>query len=269
MPDRSTARSESFASLLESRVALVAAHPDDEILGLGGCLAQIPAPMIIHVTDGAPRELVDALRAGFANREQYAGARRRELDRALAAAAVSHERRLAFCEVDQESVFHLAELTRELIPLLASVEWVITHPYEGGHPDHDAAAFIVQAACARLERAIGRAPQRLEFASYHARDGAIVRGEFWPDTACPEAAFTLDSSQRARKRAALAKFTSQRALIAAFPTDVERLRPAPRYEFRAPPPPGVALYDRFGWAVHSDLWRGEAARALAALKLDA
>lgn len=76
MPDRSTARSESFASLLESRVALVAAHPDDEILGLGGCLAQIPAPMFIHVTDGAPRQLADALSAGFANREQYAGARR-------------------------------------------------------------------------------------------------------------------------------------------------------------------------------------------------
>lgn len=90
--------------------------------------------MLIHVTDGVPRELSEALSAGFANREQYACARRRELDRALAAASVSHERRLAFREADQESVFHLADLTRELIP-------------------------------------IGRAPQRLEFASYHARDG--------------------------------------------------------------------------------------------------
>jgi N-acetylglucosamine malate deacetylase 2 len=269
MPDRSTARSESFASLLDSRIALVAAHPDDEILGLGGCLAQIPAPMIIHVTDGAPRELSDSLSAGFRSRELYASARRLELDRALAAASVSHERRLAFCQADQESVFHLIDLTRELIPLLASVEWVITHPYEGGHPDHDAAAFIVQAACARLKRAIGRAPQRLEFASYHARDSGIVRGEFWPDPGCPESAFTLDSSQRARKRAALSQYVTQRSIIAAFPTEVERLRPAPRYDFSAPPPPGVALYDRFGWPVHSTLWRSEAVRALTALELGA
>jgi N-acetylglucosamine malate deacetylase 2 len=269
MTDQSSIRSESFASLLQSEVALVVAHPDDEILGLGGCLAQLPAPIIIHLTDGVPRELPQAARAAFATREQYAQARQRELDRALAAAAVVHDRRLALCKTDQESVFHLADLTRELIPLLASVGWVITHPYEGGHPDHDAAAFIVQAACMHLKRAIGRAPERLEFASYHARDGEVVRGEFWPDPACPESALNLTPAQRARKRAALSKFITQQSAIGPFPTDVERLRPAPHYDFSALPPPGVALYDRFGWAMHSELWRGEATRALAALELTA
>jgi N-acetylglucosamine malate deacetylase 2 len=267
MPERATVRSESFASLLQSLVALVVAHPDDEVLGLGGCLAQIPGPIIIHVTDGAPRNLSDAVSAAFSTREQYARARLYELERALTAAAVSQERRLALCEFDQEAVFHLVELTRELVPVLAGVEWVITHPYEGGHPDHDAAAFIVQAACARLQRAIGRAPQRLEFASYHVRGGEIVRGEFWPDPGCPESTFNLDSSQRARKRTALSKFVTQRSVIGAFPTDVERLRPAPWYDFSAPPPPGVALYDRFGWAMSSPVWRSEAVRALAALEL--
>jgi len=267
MSDRSFIRSESFASLLQSHVAVVVGQPGDEILGLGGYLAQVPAPLIIHLTDGVPRTLSEAERATYASREEYARVRRREIDRALVAAAVAHERRLALCEADQQSVLHLAQLTRELTPVLASVAWVITHPYEGGHPDHDAAAFIVQAACALLERAIGRAPERLEFASYHARAAEIVRGEFWPDPACAESALTLNCAQKARKLAALSKLLTRQSLVRSFPMDVERLRPAPRYDFTSAPPPGVVLYDRFGWAMRGDLWRREAARALAVLGL--
>lgn len=138
---------------------------------------------------------------------------------------------------------------------------VITHPYEGGHPDHDTCAFIVQCACQRLRRAGRPVPVRLEFASYHARDGDTARGVFWPAASCPERVVPLDARQLARKQAALAEFATQRAIIDSFPLDPERLRPAPRYDFTRLPPPGEVLYDRFRWRVTGESWR-ERARAV-------
>lgn len=269
MPRSPAPRAPGSASHRGRSVAIVAAHPDDEVLGLGGRLADLPALTLVHLTDGAPLDLSDARSAGYASRDSYAHARERELERALAAAAAVVEHRIAFGIVDQEAVWHLSELTGELAAVLEGVDSVFTHPYEGGHPDHDAAAFIVQAACARLARDAGRAPRRLEFASYHARGTDIVRGAFWPDPLCAETVIELDSAQAARKRAALAQFVTQRSVIAEFPVEIERSRAAPYYDFAnaaAPPPPGAALYDRFGWPLNSALWRREAARVLAELQ---
>lgn len=248
-------------------IAIVAAHPDDEVLGLGGRIAELGALTLVHLTDGAPRDMRDARSAGFETREAYARARAVELDRALTVAGARVERRVALGVADQETLFRLEPIARELIPVLAGVQCVITHPYEGGHPDHDAAAFAVAAACARLAHSMGRAPRRLEFPSYHAVGETVWRGVFWDDRARPETAFELDSTQRERKRAALAEFASQRAVVAEFPIAIERVRSAPEYDFTCPPPPGAVLYDRLDWGIDSGEWRCEAARALAALEL--
>ena len=214
------------------------------------------------MTDGAPRDLSDARRAGFATRDAYARARALELDRALQAAQVFPVRRRALGIPDQEAIEHLPELLVWVQDELGAAAAVITHPYEGGHPDHDVCAWLVQHACERLRRAGRPAPVRLEFAGYHARAGEMARGVFWPVAGCPERVVPLDTRQLARKQAALAEFATQKDVIAAFPVNPERLRPAPRYDFTRPPPPGDVLYDRFRWRVTGESWRQRANAAL-------
>lgn len=205
--------------------------------------------------------MTDARRAGFASRSAYARARTLELDRALKAAEVLPVRRRALAIADQEAIEHLPELLALVTAELRAAAAVITHPYEGGHPDHDVCAFVVQCACEQLRRAGHAPPVRLEFASYHARAGGMATGVFWPAAACPERAIPLSARRLARKRAALAEFATQKDVIATFPLDPERLRPAPRYDFTQPPPPGEVLYDSFRWRVTGELWRQRARAA--------
>jgi hypothetical protein len=76
----------------------------------------------------------------------------------------------------------------------------------------------------------------------------------------------LSARQLARKRAAIAEFATQKEVLAAFPLDPERLRPAPRYDFARPPPPGKVLYDDFGWRMTGQSWRDRAQAALQSMR---
>jgi LmbE family N-acetylglucosaminyl deacetylase len=255
----------------------VAAHPDDEVLGAAAELMARPDAWVVHLTDGAPHDMADARRLGFATRAEYAAARAREARGALALVPVAPDRIVGFGVTDQEAVGALALLARRLAALLAraTATDVLTHPYEGGHPDHDAAAFAVHAAAALLARTHARVPSLREFASYHAdpADGSMRTGVFLtPNRAAvaaraPELVVELDGATAERKARMVGAFRTQATVTALFPVRVERHRPAPRYRFTVAPHAGPLLYERQGWGVDGTRWRALAAAALAELGL--
>jgi len=231
-------------------VALVVAHPDDETLFAGAALGRLHELTVIMVTDGAPADMGDARRLGFASREEYAAARAGELRSALA--VLAPQARLVHYEVaDQEAVAHLPALVERLARDLAGAAAVLTHPYEGGHPDHDAVACAVHRAVAGL----AEPPAIVEFACYARFDGTREFGRFVADPARPEQVRLLDPADAARVETALAAHVSQAAVFGAWRPRAERWRAAPAYDFAAPPPGEACLYDEFGWTLTSARWR--------------
>ena len=235
-------------------VALVAVHPDDEAIAMAGVMARFTRLTLVHVTDGAPSD--PEAWGEFKTRDAMAAGRRSELAASLKAAAARPVRVLAYGLTDGEVLADLDGLVDRLARDLAEVEAVVTHPYEGGHIDHDACALAVHLACAALEASGRPAPERFEFAGYHARRGQVRSGEFWPDAACRETVVVLDEAARRRREAAFACHASQEGNLQFFFLHEERFREAPAYDFRAPPPSGGLLYsplerDRFEEAAGS------------------
>ncbi len=252
--------------VLTSRpVAVIAAHPDDETVGAGGLLPRMRRATIVTVTDGAPRNPGDADRAGCASREEYARLRRDELLAALSLAGIPADRTRPLNLADQEASLEMAYLTMRLVDILRELRptAVLTHAYEGGHPDHDATAFAVHAACAR----VASPPEVLEFASYHAQSGcssAICVGEFLPEST-RVTTLKLSATARQKKAEMVRQFGSQLHMLQHWPLDVERYRPAPVYDFMQPPHPGKLYYENFDWGVTGDRWRQLAEEALRTL----
>jgi LmbE family N-acetylglucosaminyl deacetylase len=265
---------EAIGRLIAERqtLLLVVAHPDDDVLGAGALLARAPWARIVYVTDGAPRDGRDARGYGFATPEEYAAARRREALAALALADVAPHQTVWMDVADQQATSGLeriAGLLRELI-MATRADMLLTHPYEGGHPDHDAVAFAVRAAVTVLERSAGgdrRAPVPIvaEFAGYHAGPDGERQTSFLPHPGFPEVLFQLSAAERGLKSRMLALHATQATVLADFPRDRELFRLAPPHDFSRPPHPGPLLYERSGsggdWGIDGVRWRARAAAA--------
>lgn len=263
---RSLVRAENleFGSVL-----VVVAHPDDEVIAAAGLLSRSESAGVICASDGAPRNPDYARRAGFSSRFDYARARRRESEAALALLGRDPDPSLNLGIVDQEVTSELVALARFLVTVIESgFNTVVTHAYEGGHPDHDAVAFAVHAAVALIVRSGGTAPLILEASIYNGAGAAHVLQQFLPrPDAGPTFALDLSAEERDLKRRMLATHATQLHLLREFELSRECFRPAPPYHFSLPPHHGRLGFDEFRWPINGRRWRRAAWRAIRELEL--
>ncbi len=248
------------------QLVVVAAHPDDEAAGAASLLLRARGAAVVHLTDGAPRES-RLWGVAVPDRSRYAELRRAEARAALAEAGVTPDRIFALGAVDQEAVEVLAPLARELAAILEALEprLVVSHPLEGGHPDHDAAAVAVRAAVALLALRGARVPRLAEMTSYHLEEGALVTGRFLPGSA-RGIRHRLTLAEREVKRRMLERHASQRQVLAMFRLDEEAFRLAPPISLAARPHPAPLHYETRGW-MSFERFREAALEALGALGL--
>lgn len=240
-----------------TQVAVVTAHADDEAIGYGTILSQIPNALAIQVTDSAPKvpkHIEDPVEAEeFKTRIREV--RRNELHTALDLAGHNPSRRECLGEADQDVMNRMGSVAAALADRFEKnkIAFVLTHAYEGGHPDHDAVATSVHLAKELLARkgiyigiietplykgVPGDQKQRVwqEFA-----DGVRVSGE---DTFSK----VLTPDEQALKRGMYGAHASQAHIFTKTYDDRELFRVAPAYDFSEPPNNGhvTDIFPEFG-----------------------
>ena len=263
---RATAPEGSELAMPATMVAM--AHPDDETIALGARMGRFHEARFVHVTDGAPRNEQDSRAHGFQSLDDYRQARAQELAAMFAEAGLHRISRSCFSFRDQEASFNLAEMSHLLAERFADrePEVIITHPYEGGHPDHDACAFAVHHAVALNRARGGGRPLILEAPFYHMGPSGFEAGSFLKaDDSMPEIVYELSEREREKKHKLVACFTTQRETLKGFQDATERFRIAPVYDFTKPPHSGGVLYEHYPWGMNSERFSQLALQAEAEL----
>ena len=234
------------------KALILVAHPDDECIGAGIWMRRHREDEIflVHATDGSPRDVAFAKNAGFDSREEYSVVRRGELANALALVPVPSSRCFQLGVTDQETVLSLSYLTRAALQLTKQIspDVLISPAYEGGHPDHDAMAFVA----AKIKK-IHPSIEHLEFPLYHAdsrgnmKTGCFLDGD-------EEFSLHLTLEERCLKTSMFATFQSQQQVLSNFEIAVEKFRIARAYDFSRRPHAGQLLYEAWGWKVSGAPW---------------
>ncbi len=249
-------------------VAVIVAHPDDETVGCGAQLHRLEQVTVVVVTDGAPRTGGDARSNGYGNAAAYAAARSQELASALALANVPRHRIVELGFADQSAGHQLVAVARKVNSLITgrNIKVVLTHAFEGGHPDHDATALAVHAV-ATLKRRRGQELAVIEMPFYHADREGWVTQRFSRYPGPPVLVVHLDRYEQALKREMLAAHATQHDTLAPFDAEFECFRRAPRYDFSSLPNGGRLLYERYDWGMTPERWLMLASKALRDLGL--
>lgn len=218
-------------------------------------MSKLAKVSVVHVTDGA-RDVEVAKAAGFADVASYAQARKQECVAALTLANVSEDHVIDFAAPDTSACDCLSDLTKRIAHHLqeSRADIVLTHPYEGGHPDHDATALATHAALKLMKQNGFKPPTLFEMALHPGNDDISKVTEFLPGAEGEITTLVLDQYATELKRRMFGCLKSQRQSVESSPLGFEKFRLSPDYDFSAPPQKGKLHYENFDWAPRSEEW---------------
>lgn len=136
-------------------VLVIAAHPDDEILGLSSMLGKhrMNGDMvtIVYVTNGSVGKGPSWKCSKMAS-EQISKRRYEEGARALSHIGIKKGNLLCLGFPDGGTHRYLVEMAKDIIKLINDLnpKKIYVHSIEGGHDDHDIVSFVVKSVCKQL-----------------------------------------------------------------------------------------------------------------------
>jgi LmbE family N-acetylglucosaminyl deacetylase len=221
------------------RPLVLVAHQDDEAIGCGILLQRAEAPVVVFATDGAPTD--EYFWGKYGARDKLADVRRAEAAHAMSEVGIAHYEILAFR--DQRLYEHLPDALDRIIAIVRghACRSLVTHAYEGGHPDHDACSYLAFLAGECLTLPVWEMPL------YHRAHGAPEMQHFISGDA--DVVLTPTEAEYGRKRRMAAAYASQGEVIRAFPGRNEIFRRQPRYEYSQPPHAGPLNYEAWQWPI--------------------
>jgi LmbE family N-acetylglucosaminyl deacetylase len=198
---------------------VVAPHPDDEVLGVGGLLATVGDCEVVAVTDGEASHPESTVYSP----SQLATIRQAETITSLSRLGLSHAtvHRLRHPDGDIDEEALAVELIRRLEP----GRWCLATWRHDGHPDHEAVGRAAAHACARTGARLLEYPVWM----WH-----------WSTPGDPHVPWhrmrriTLRPPDVARKAAAITSFRSQVEPLGPAPGDAAILPPHVVDRFRRP-----------------------------------
>jgi N-acetylglucosamine malate deacetylase 2 len=241
------------------KTLLVVAHSDDEIIAAGVRMLREPLAFhVLHVTDSAPELPLYWERAGCSSREDYAAKRIRESTAALAICGVDQSQWSMVEGIrDQETMLFVHRVVASIIDHCQRLrpEVLLTHAFEGGHPDHDACALACRLAMDEMDKSPWK-PDLFEAPFYHHAHGQLTAGQFiHKEPALESDTIQPTAAELHLKRGMLACFETQKLVLERFEGASENVRRAPRYNFLQRPHEGPLYYETRPMTLKWDDWR--------------
>ena len=229
--------SSAIEQLLGSPLVLVA-HPDDESVGCGMLLQGIKAAGILLCTDGGPAIARPWYMRVLHSRTRYSGKRLAEFRSASHIAGVRYtcemkgiQDQLLYKSLERAAGF-LADYIVQYRP-----DAILSHAFEGGHPDHDCCAFLAHWAGRKFSLPVWEMPLYYR----PAPSSPLVYQRF---LCCygNEVELFAEPDKLLRKTMMLSEHRSQAGVISRFDKTREVFRPQPAYDFSVNPNPALSSF---------------------------